>query len=64
MDDWITNYYDVPASCDSIALDTLVEGNSNPVTDDQKSSIECCNFKYQAENFSSNANTKIDLAAA
>ncbi len=64
MDDWITNYYDVPASCNSSTVETPVENDPYLATNDQKPGIKCCYFKYRHENFTDNVSTKIGLAAA
>lgn len=64
MDDWITNYYDVPESVDCVTAQILIENNSNSVSEHHKPRIKYSKFEYQSDNFDGIAYTKIDLEAA
>lgn len=64
MDDWITNYDDVPVIYDSIALKSLTEGYFCPVIEQQKPSIKCDKFNNQSKIFSNKAWIEFDLEVA
>ncbi len=66
MDDWITNYYDVPESGGCVSVKFLAQDYSNSAAEHQKPSIKGGNATYPRESSSVDANFNRDfyLAAA